>query len=129
MRSELRDHTHGRIYRITADDRPLQSSVAIHNEEIASLLSLLNHPVDGVRHRERVELSGREADRVIAGAGALLEQLRQEREQRLMLEILWLHQQHHVEHRELLDQLLSASAPRILTASERERQDWALRSP
>ena len=129
MRSELRDHTHGRIYRITADDRPLQSSVPIHNEEIASLLSLLNHPVDGVRHRVRVELSGRETERVIAGAGALLEQLRPEEDQRLMLEILWLHQQHHVENRELLDQLLSASDPRIRTAAERVLHDWSVMSP
>src|SRR5690625_5386080 len=46
-----------------------------------------------------------------------------------MLEILWLHQQHHVENRELLDQLLSASDPRIRTAAERVRQDWSMMSP
>src|SRR5690625_8036449 len=99
MRSELRDHTHGRIYRITADDRPVQSSVPIHNEEIASLLSLLNHPVAGVRHRVRVELRGRETERVVAGAGALLDELRPVRDQWLMRVSLWLHHPHHVEYR------------------------------
>ncbi|MHC4994921.1 MAG: PVC-type heme-binding CxxCH protein, partial [Planctomycetota bacterium] len=66
IRDPNRDHRHGRVYRITAKNRPLQKPVAIAGQPIAKLLDNLKHPVDGVRHRTRIELSGRDSGEVIA---------------------------------------------------------------
>ena len=54
------------IVRLTAKGRPLQKPVAIHGQPIEALLENLKHPVDGVRHRTRVELSARDSESVIA---------------------------------------------------------------
>ena len=62
LRDPSRDHKHGRILRLTVQGRPLQEPVAIHGQPIGKLLENLKHPVDGVRHRSRVELSGRDSD-------------------------------------------------------------------
>ena len=110
LRDPIRDHQHGRIYRITAKDRPLQEPVSIHGEPIEHLLDLLTHPVDSVRHRVRVELSGRDTAEVIAAA---LEWIKQfdaidPDGAHALLEALWLHQQHNVVNRELLARLLNS---------------------
>ncbi|MEX0741471.1 MAG: PVC-type heme-binding CxxCH protein, partial [Phycisphaeraceae bacterium] len=65
LRDPVRDHEHGRVYRITATGNDLQEPVAIHGEPIAHLLDLLRHPSNGIRHRVRIELSGRETSDVI----------------------------------------------------------------
>ena len=65
IRDPNRDHTHGRIFRLTVKNRPLQKPVAISGEPIEKLLENLKHPVNGVRHRTRIELSGRDSDAVI----------------------------------------------------------------
>ena len=69
IRDPNRDHTHGRILRLTVKNRLLQQPVKIAGEPIESLLENLKHPVNGVRHRTRVELSGRDSDAVIAAGG------------------------------------------------------------
>ena len=61
IRDPNRDHVHGRIVRLTVKDRPLQKPVKIHDQPITALLENLKHPVNGVRHRTRVELSGRDS--------------------------------------------------------------------
>ena len=49
IRDPSRDHTHGRIYRITANDRPLQKDVAVYGQSVETLLDNLKHPVNGIR--------------------------------------------------------------------------------
>lgn len=129
LRDPIRDHEHGRIYRITATDRPLQEPVSIHDEPVERLLDLLEHPVDGVRHRVRAELSGRETNDVIAAAQERAAQLDPDDTNgaHALLEILWLHQQHNVENTALLEALLSSPVDHARFAASRVARDWGRR--
>ena len=91
-RDPQRDHDHGRIYRITAEGRPLQQPVAIAGQPIPALLENLKHPVDGVRHRTRVELSARDTKEVIAAAQTWVKQFdpNKKEDAHHLLEALWL---------------------------------------
>lgn len=126
LRDPMRDHSHGRIYRISAPEHPLQEPVAIHGEPVEALLELLLHPVDGVRHRVRVELSGRPAPEVIEAAGRWMERFdhREPEGAHALLEALWLHQQFQVRNRNLSARLLEAPVARVRSAAERVELQW-----
>lgn len=64
-RDPLRDHVHGRVYRITYPSRPLVEPARIHGASIPELLELLEAPEDRTRYRVRRELRGRPADEVL----------------------------------------------------------------
>src|SRR5262249_47919044 len=49
LRDPNRDRTHGRVYRVTCDGRPLSKSPMIAGESVAGLLNILRHPKDRVR--------------------------------------------------------------------------------
>src|SRR4029079_13669962 len=66
LRDPSRDHTHGRIYRVTYPDRPLLTPARIAGEPIESLLELLKSPEDRVRYRAKIELGGRDTKKVMA---------------------------------------------------------------
>ena len=66
-RDPLRDHTHGRIYRITYPSRPLVKPPVIDGAPIDTLFANLALPEDRARSRTRLELRGRPADEVLAG--------------------------------------------------------------
>ncbi len=110
VRDPNRDHTHGRIYRITAIDRPLQKPVAIAGQPIPALLENLKSPVDGIRHRTRIELSGRDSKEVIAATQKWMKQFdpNKKEDAHHLLEALWLHQQHNTHNMELLVQLMKS---------------------
>ncbi|MCB1092525.1 MAG: hypothetical protein KDL87_13395, partial [Verrucomicrobiae bacterium] len=59
VRDPNRDHQHGRIYRLTYTGKPLQKPANISGASLPELMSNLENPIDGVRHRTRVELSAR----------------------------------------------------------------------
>lgn len=127
LRDPIRDHGHGRIYRITAVGRPLQEPVAIHGEPIEHLLDLLRRPVNGIRQRARLELSGRETNDVIAAAQEWMRGLdpADPDDAHALLEILWVHQQHDVENKALLDALLSSPVEHARLAASRVARDWS----
>jgi hypothetical protein len=58
-RDPLRDHVHGRIYRITYPSRPLVKPVQVAGAPIATLLENLKEPELRTRYRTRRELRGR----------------------------------------------------------------------
>lgn len=126
IRDPKRDHTHGRIYRITAKGRPLQESVAISGEPVSRLLDLLKHPVNEIRHQVQIELSGRPTAEVISKAKEWAAGFTAETEEgaHALLEILWLHQRHNVVNRELLAQLLASPVKNAVTAAERVAWFW-----
>lgn len=107
VRDPNRDHTHGRIYRITATGRPLQKIVPIDDQPIPALLENLKHPTDSVRHRTHIELSERDSKEVIAATQAWMKQfdVSKKEDAHHLLEALWIHQQHNVRNVELLGQL------------------------
>jgi uncharacterized cupredoxin-like copper-binding protein/sugar lactone lactonase YvrE len=127
LRDVSRDQAHGRIYRITAKNRPLQKPVKIDGEPVERLLELFKHPADGIRHSVRVELSGRDTDEVIKKAQEWASKLDpQKTEDALpLLEILWLHQQHNVQNRELLVQMLKSPMEQARIAAQKVTWFWS----
>lgn len=127
VRDPNRDHIHGRIYRMTAKGRPLQQPVKIDGEPIAALLENLTSPVDGIRHRTRIELSERDTKEVIAATKKWIRQFdpTKKDDAHHLLEALWLHQQHNVKNIGLLDQLLLQSPePHARIAAATVKHFW-----
>ncbi|MFT4605754.1 MAG: azurin [Rhodothermales bacterium] len=126
IRDPNRDHEHGRIYRISAPGRALSNHVAIDGQPIAHLLTALEHPVNGIRRRARVELSERDTDDVIEAAGEWMAGLDPalEADAHHLLEALWLHQQHNVVDRDLLDLVLNSPVAHARIAARTVQQLW-----
>ncbi len=126
VRDPNRDHEHGRIYRITAPGRPLSEHVDIDGQPIEALLKALEHPVNGVRYRARIELSERDTDEVIAATNEWLSHFnpRSSADAHHILEGLWLHQQHNVENRDLLAQVLASPVAHARIAAQRVELLW-----
>ncbi|MFK7768854.1 MAG: PVC-type heme-binding CxxCH protein [Mariniblastus sp.] len=126
IRDPNRDHAHGRIFRLTVKDRPLQKPVAIHGQPIAALLKNLEHPVDGVRHRSRVELTAHDSDQVIAATQEWMKGFdpNNETEAHHLLEALWLHQEHGIENEELLNKLLNSNVEQAVVAASTVKHFW-----
>ncbi|MCP4891033.1 MAG: c-type cytochrome, partial [Planctomycetaceae bacterium] len=126
IRDPNRDHAHGRIFRLTVKDRPLQQPVKIHDQPIAALLDNLKHPVNGVRHRTRVELSSRDSDAVIAATQKWMKDFdpNDETEAHHLLEALWVHQQHGVQNDALLNKLLASEVEHAAVAANTVKHFW-----
>jgi len=69
-RDPLRDHVHGRIYRITYPGRPLVEPAEVDGAPIATLLENLKLPEYRSRYRSQRELRGHPAGEVIPAAKA-----------------------------------------------------------
>ena len=105
VRDPNRDKTHGGIYRVTVKGRPLMEHIKVDGESIPNLLDLLKHNTYNVRFRARVELSERDTNDVIK---ATQNWLKKNKEPNAQLEGLWVHQQHNVVNKELLQSLLNS---------------------
>jgi len=126
IRDPNRDHKHGRIFRLTVKDRPLQEPVKIAGEPIEALLENLKHPVDGIRHRTRVELSAHDSNAVIAAVQNWIQGFdpNDETEAHHLLEALWVHQQYHVPNDELLNTLLASTVGHAVVAAKTVQHFW-----
>lgn len=131
IRDPNRDKKHGRVFRITYEGRPLQEPVAIDGAPVAALLENFKHPALGVRHRTRVELSERPSAEVVAATKEWAAKLDGTRKQdaRLLLEALWVHQQHNVRDRALLDLVLASPEPHAVVAAKTVRHHWDVADP
>lgn len=85
-RDPLRDHVHGRIYRVTYPSRPLVKPAKIDGASIATLLDNLKLPEARTRYRTRRELRGHKASEVLP---ALKSWATAQSDDRLKLEALW----------------------------------------
>ncbi|MDG2391502.1 MAG: GDSL-type esterase/lipase family protein [Planctomycetaceae bacterium] len=126
VRDPNRDHAHGRIYRMTAVGRPLQEPVTIDGEPINTLLENLKSPIDGIRHRTRIELSERDSGAVIAATKEWIKQFdpSNKKDAHHLLEALWLHQQHDDRNLDLLGQLLMSPEPHARIAANTVKHLW-----
>jgi mono/diheme cytochrome c family protein len=90
-RDPLRDHVHGRIYRITYPSRPLVTPANVAGASIAELLDNLKLPEYRTRYRTRRELRGRAASEVIPQLKSWVAKLNVEdpRYEHHVLEALW----------------------------------------
>lgn len=90
-RDPLRDHVHGRIYRITYPARPLVQPAEVAGAPIPVLLDNLKLPEYRTRYRSRRELRARDLDQVLAELKTWVKNLDQKdtRYEHHLLEALW----------------------------------------
>jgi glucose/arabinose dehydrogenase len=131
LRDPNRDRTHGRIYRVSCEGRPLLRPAVIAGAPVASLLNLLKEPEDRVRHRVRIELSSRPASEVLPAAKTWIASLDRDDPsyEHHLLEALWLHQSQDAVDRELLVRLLRSEDFRARAAATRVLCYWRDRIP
>ena len=126
IRDPNRDHLHGRIVRLTVKGRPLQKPVKIDGQPIEALLENLKHPINGIRHRTRVELSKHDSKAVVAAAQKWAAEFNpdDETEAHHLLEALWVHQQHNIKNEEMLNKLLNSKVKHAVVAAETVKHFW-----
>lgn len=131
IRDPLRDHVRGRIFRLVYKGRPLQTKVAIAGQPIPALLDNLKNPVDGIRQRTRIELSGRDSQEVIAATQQWMKQFdaKSAGDAHNLLEALWIYQQHNVRNLPLLDAVLNSPEPHARIAAATVKHLWGPADP
>lgn len=118
-RDPLRDHVHGRIYRITYPSRPLVTPAKIDGASIETLLDNLKLPEYRSRYRTRRELRGRKAAEVLPKLDKWLAALDKNDPQyeHHQLEGLWVSWGLDKVNQALLKQLLKAKDYRVRAAA------------
>ncbi len=131
LRDPSRDHSHGRIWRVTYKGRPLLAPPKIAGEPVVALLELLKLPEDRARYRTRRELAERPTQEVIEELDRWIANLERSDAQyeHHMLEALWICQTHNVIRVDLLKQLLAAKDHRARAAATRVLSFWFDRVP
>ncbi|MEM7369534.1 MAG: PVC-type heme-binding CxxCH protein [Bacteroidota bacterium] len=125
-RSTGRDHSHGRVWRITHSSRPLLTQPSILGESNDHLLNLLKSPEATVRHFARRELQERTPEEVqddLASWVANLDHGDPVHDQ-YSLEALWIYQGLGLVNKNLLTHLLTANEPAIRAAATRVLRYW-----
>ncbi|MEJ7692666.1 PVC-type heme-binding CxxCH protein [Daejeonella sp.] len=109
-RDPLRDHSHGRIYRITYPSRPLLKPTKVAGASIDELLNNLKLPEYRTRYRTRRELRGRKASEVLSHIKTWVTKLNKNdtRYEHHLLEALWVSWGLNKVDQTLLRQLLHA---------------------
>ncbi|OJY85512.1 MAG: hypothetical protein BGP14_13650 [Sphingobacteriales bacterium 44-15] len=126
LRDTLRDHTHGRIWRITYKNKKLSPVVDLTKLTIEQLLDQLKAYENRLRYRVRTQLRQLPAETVIPALQkwiAALDVNDKDYEQN-RLEALWVYQQFNVPDEKLLDELLKSKDPHIRTAATRVLFYW-----
>jgi mono/diheme cytochrome c family protein/glucose/arabinose dehydrogenase len=120
-RDPLRDHEHGRVYRITYPSRPLVKPAAVDGAPIATLLENLKLPEYRSRYRSRRELRSHKADEVLSALSKWVASLdkKDARYNHHMLEALWTSWSINRVDTALLKQLLGNEDFRVRAAAVR----------
>ena len=110
LRDPNRDHSHGRLYRITFPGRPLLTPKQIDGQPIAALLELLKEHEDNVRLRAKIELHKHDSAEVIAATQKWAKQFDASKKEHAhhLLEALWVHQWHDVVNLDLIKAMLKS---------------------
>ena len=122
IRDPNRDQTHGRIWRISYQKKPLVKRVLIEGQPIAALLGLFQtEPEERTRYRVRLELRSRPTSELLAGLSKWIGELdpKDPEYQHHLLEALWQQQQHASVDEAFLKQLLRSPEPKARAAATR----------
>ena len=126
LREPLRDHTHGRIWRLTYKHKKLLTPVDLTKLSIEQLLDQLKVYEDRHRYTTRTQLRQLPAETVIPALEkwiAGLDHNDKEYEQN-KLEALWVYQQFNRPNEKLLNELLKSKDQYIRTAAARVLFYW-----
>ncbi len=120
-RDPLRDHAHGRVYRITYPSRPLVEPAKVAGASIEELLDNLKLPEFRTRYRTRRELRGRDASEVLDKLQAWVGELHEKSPnyEHHLLEALWVTWGLNKIDEQLLRKLLKAEDHRARAAAVR----------
>jgi putative heme-binding domain-containing protein len=126
FRDPRRDHTHGRIWRVTAKGRPLVSRPKLVTAKLDELLGSLKAPEDWTRLQARRVLQERGAKTVIPALAAWVKKLdtKDKGHDEHLLEALWTYQALDVVEPNVLARVLEARDPRIRAAATRVASAW-----
>ena len=120
-RDPLRDHVHGRIYRLTYPSRPLVTPAKIDGQPIPALLENLKLPEYRSRYRTRRELRGRDATAVTTAIEKWLKTLDKNNPdyEHQRLEALWVTWGANLVNATLLKELLASTNYKVRAAATR----------
>jgi glucose/arabinose dehydrogenase len=126
LRDKTRDKLHGRVYRVTAEGRPLLKPPVIAGAAIPQLLELLKEPENRVRYRARIELGARDTKEVLAAVDAWTAKLDAKAPgyEHHLMEALWVYQWHNRVNEKLLTRMLKSSDPWARAAATRVLCYW-----
>ncbi|MCC9607953.1 c-type cytochrome [Blastopirellula sp. JC732] len=127
MRDPNRDHQHGRIFRVTAKDRPLVKPVKLKDKPLAEVLNAFYAQESATRYRARIELSGRDSDEVADAVAKFVDtkDVNNPEDAQAMLECIWVHEEHRLPNRDLVARVCGAAEPRVRAAAIRSLGHWA----
>ncbi len=120
-RDPLRDHVHGRVYRITYPARPLVKPAQVEKAPVATLLENLKLPEYRARYRTRRELRSHPVAEVMPALKSWVAKLdpKDPRHEHHLLEALWTTWGLNLVDESLLRQLLAAQDHRARAAAVR----------
>jgi glucose/arabinose dehydrogenase/lysophospholipase L1-like esterase len=131
LRDPSRDHTHGRVYRVTYEGRPLLTPPAIFGQSVAKLLDLLKDTNYRVQYRAKIELSAHKSEEVIPAVNSWVAALDKAdpNYEHNMMQALWVHQWNNVVDLDLLQRMLKSPDYHARAAAVRVLCYWRDRVP
>lgn len=129
MRDPNRDDRHGRIYRVTSENRPLVKPVRLKGKPVAEVCDAFYAKENSTRYRARIELSGRSTADLLpqVSTWASTRNGADADDAQALLECLWVFEEHRVPNLELASNVLQAQEPRVRAAAIRTLGHWAER--
>ena len=131
MRDPNRDHTHGRVYRVTYEGRDLIKPAKMKGKPIAEVCENFFAITNNTRYRARLELTSRSAEDIIREVGKFAAGLnpnndsRERDESQALLECLWVFEEQRIPNMDLLTKTFQAKEPRVRAAAIRTLGHWA----
>lgn len=115
LRDPRRDHTHGRIYRVSHKERPLVERIDLTKLDINGLLDTFKLPEQNTRDRARRILQNMDADEVAKASDAWLfkQNPREPWYERASLEVLWVQQGVGKLDMKIVDEVMRAREPLV----------------
>jgi len=126
FRDPRRDHEHGRIWRVTAKDRPLVQRPQITSASVEGLLALTLAEEEWTRIQARQTLKERPREAAVAALAAWMKNsgATGAARERQALEALWTWQTLDVAAPEVLEETLAATDFRVRAAAVRVMSHW-----
>ncbi|HXE54506.1 MAG TPA: PVC-type heme-binding CxxCH protein [Tepidisphaeraceae bacterium] len=127
FRDPRRDHTHGRIWRVTAKGRPLAPKPHIDVASVQDLLALLKSPEDFTREQARLALRERDPKEVMPALHNFVRRIKSSDPDadHERLEALWTCENINTVDEPLLERVLKSDEPRARAAATQVIGHWA----